>query len=144
MMEPTANALHAGCLGNVNADVDLPRPLGPLRAALAGRQRDRARRAAAIAALAEAAPPRERTFDGLTFTEVVAVDAHRGRASPQNVIPDRVDLPRQPALRPGHARPPRPRRACTRSCDGPGRELVVDLQRAVGARCTSATRSCSA
>ena len=44
MMEPTACELHAGCLGQHQRDVDVPRALGPLRAALAGRQRDRARR----------------------------------------------------------------------------------------------------
>ena len=37
------NAMHAGCLGNVNATLDLPRAQRPLRAAVAGRQRDRAR-----------------------------------------------------------------------------------------------------
>ena len=43
VMEPTDNELHAGCVGNINADVDVPRPLRALRAALAGRQRDQPR-----------------------------------------------------------------------------------------------------
>ena len=44
MMEPTDNAIHAGCLGNVNATWTFHGVAGPLRAAVAGRQRDPPRR----------------------------------------------------------------------------------------------------
>ena len=44
VMEPTDNDLHAGCVGNINAHVGVPRALGPFRAAVAGRQRDQPRR----------------------------------------------------------------------------------------------------
>ena len=44
MMEPTDNAIHAGCLGNINATWTLPRRRGPLRAAVVRRQRDPPRR----------------------------------------------------------------------------------------------------
>ena len=40
VMEPTDNDLHAGCLGQHQRDVDVPRALRALRAAVAGRQRD--------------------------------------------------------------------------------------------------------
>ena len=40
VMEPTDNELHAGCLGQHQRHVDVPRALRALRAAVAGRQRD--------------------------------------------------------------------------------------------------------
>ena len=45
VMEPTDNELHAGCVGQHQRDMGVPRALRALRAALAGRQRHQPRRA---------------------------------------------------------------------------------------------------
>ena len=96
MMEPTANELHAGCVGNVNATWTFHGRSGhsarPWDA-------DNAIHAAArgIASLAE--PEREEhVFDGLTFYEVASVtaDPRRDRAE-RDPRPRR--LPRQLPLR---------------------------------------------
>lgn len=88
MMEPTDNAIHAGCLGNVNATWSFggrsghsARPWDADNAIV--------RAAGSIARLTEAAPPVQRTFDGLTFTEVVSVTQIHGGIA-ENVIPDAV------------------------------------------------------
>jgi succinyl-diaminopimelate desuccinylase len=71
VMEPTANALHAGCLGNVNATWTFHGRSGhSARPWLADNAIHRA--AAGIHALAQV-PPAPRDFDGLRFTEVVSV-----------------------------------------------------------------------
>jgi succinyl-diaminopimelate desuccinylase len=88
VMEPTANALHAGCVGNINA-----------RVVAHGRSGHSARPWTAdnaIHSLAEtiatiAAQPYEpREFDGLTFTEAMSVVSVEGGIA-QNVIPDRAE-----------------------------------------------------
>ena len=85
MMEPTANAVQAGCLGNINA-----RWIFRGRSAHSGRPwlGDNAihRGGAGISAIA-AVPPEEHDFDGLRFTEVVSVTHVQGGIA-QNVIPD--------------------------------------------------------
>jgi succinyl-diaminopimelate desuccinylase len=88
MMEPTANELHAGCVGNVNATWTFhgrsghsARPWDAVNAIHAA--------APAIASLA-AFEREEHVFDGLTFYEVASVTEIRGGIA-QNVIPDRVD-----------------------------------------------------
>jgi succinyl-diaminopimelate desuccinylase len=89
MMEPTANALHAGCLGNINATWTFHGRSGhSARPWQADNAIDRA--AAGIVRLAAAAPPDRRVFDGLEFTEVVSVTQIAGGIA-QNVIPDRVE-----------------------------------------------------
>ena len=88
MMEPTANELHAGCLGNVNATWTFHGRSGhSARPWLA----DNAIHAAArgIASLARH-EREERVFDGLAFYEVASVTQVRGGIA-QNVVPDRVD-----------------------------------------------------
>jgi succinyl-diaminopimelate desuccinylase len=84
VMEPTANAIHAGCLGNVNATWTFHGRSGhSARPWLADNAIHRA--AAGIHALALVAPqPRE--FDGLRFTEVVSVTRIAGGIA-ANVIP---------------------------------------------------------
>jgi succinyl-diaminopimelate desuccinylase len=88
MMEPTANELHAGCLGNVNATWTFTGRSGhsarPWDA-------DNAIHAAArgIAALAEF-DREEHSFDGLSFFEVASVTRIAGGIA-QNVVPDRVE-----------------------------------------------------
>jgi succinyl-diaminopimelate desuccinylase len=87
MMEPTANAIQAGCLGNVNATWTFSGRSGhSARPWLADNAIHRA--AAGIHALAQV-PPAEHEFDGLRFTEVVSVTGIGGGIA-QNVIPDRA------------------------------------------------------
>src|SRR5881409_1846404 len=71
VMEPTANAVQAGCLGNVNATWTFHGRSGhSARPWLADNALERA--AAGIHSLAQV-PPTPREFDGLRFTEVVSV-----------------------------------------------------------------------
>jgi succinyl-diaminopimelate desuccinylase len=120
MMEPTANELHAGCVGNVNATWTFHGRSGhsarPWEA-------DNAIHAAArgIASLA-ACEREELVFDGLTFYEVASVTQIRGGIA-QNVIPDRVDCHVNYRFAPG--RPPEAARARLRELC-PGGELTID------------------
>jgi succinyl-diaminopimelate desuccinylase len=85
MMEPTANDLHMGCLGNVNATWTFHGRSGhSARPWLADNAIHRA--AEGIHALAQV-PPVEHEFDGLRFTEVVSVTQVAGGIA-GNVIPD--------------------------------------------------------
>jgi succinyl-diaminopimelate desuccinylase len=84
MMEPTANALHAGCLGNINAVWTFHGRSGhSARPWLADNAIHRA--AEGIHALA-AVEPAPHDFDGLRFTEVVSVTRIAGGIA-GNVIP---------------------------------------------------------
>ncbi|HEX8106064.1 MAG TPA: succinyl-diaminopimelate desuccinylase [Solirubrobacteraceae bacterium] len=88
MMEPTDNAIHAGCLGNLNAEWTFRGRSGhSARPWLADNAIERA--AAGITALA-AAGPRDVEFEGLVFREVASVTRIAGGIA-GNVIPDRVD-----------------------------------------------------
>ena len=87
VMEPTANAVQAGCLGNINATWTFHGRSGhSARPWLADNAIHRA--ADGIAALARV-PAEEHVFDGLRFTEVVSVTRIEGGIA-QNVVPDRV------------------------------------------------------
>ena len=112
-MEPTANALHAGCVGNINARIVAHGRSGHSRAAVDGGQRDpppRRRRSQTVAAQ----PYEEREFEGLTFVEAMSVVTIEGGIA-QNVIPDRaealVNYRYAPGRAPerGRAPPARPR-----------------------------------
>jgi succinyl-diaminopimelate desuccinylase len=84
VMEPTANALHAGCLGNVNASWTFHGTAGhSARPWLADNAIHRA--AAGIARLAQV-PPAPVSFGGLTFTEVASVTRIAGGIA-DNVVP---------------------------------------------------------
>ena len=84
VMEPTANAIHAGCLGNVNASWTFHGRSGhSARPWLADNAIHRA--AAGIEALAKV-PAEPRDFDGLRFTQVVSVTGIEGGIA-MNVIP---------------------------------------------------------
>jgi succinyl-diaminopimelate desuccinylase len=85
VMEPTGNALHAGCVGNINATWTVRGVAGhSARPWLADNAIHRAGRG--IAALAGVEPV-DHEFAGLTFREVVsAVTIHGGVA--RNVVPD--------------------------------------------------------
>jgi succinyl-diaminopimelate desuccinylase len=120
MMEPTANELHAGCVGNAGATWTFHGRSGhsarPWDA-------DNAIHAAArgIASLAER-EREEHVFDGLTFYEVASVTEIRGGIA-QNVIPDRVDCHVNYRFAPGRS-PDEARARLRELC--PGGELTVD------------------
>jgi succinyl-diaminopimelate desuccinylase len=85
MMEPTANAIQAGCLGNINATWSFQGRSGhSARPWLADNAIHRA--AEGIVALA-AHPPVDHEFDGLVYTEVASVTQIHGGIA-QNVVPD--------------------------------------------------------
>jgi succinyl-diaminopimelate desuccinylase len=87
MMEPTDNAIHAGCLGNINATWTFTGRAGHSARPWDG---DNAihKAARAIAALAEH-EPEEHDFDGLKFYEVVSTTMVEGGIA-TNVVPDRA------------------------------------------------------
>ena len=88
MMEPTDNAIHAGCLGNINATWTFRGRSGhSARPWTADNAIERA--AAGIGALA-AHEPVDHDFDGLRFVEVASVTTIRGGIA-ANVIPDLVE-----------------------------------------------------
>jgi succinyl-diaminopimelate desuccinylase len=104
VMEPTANAIHAGCLGNINATWTFHGRSGhSARPWLADNAIHRAARG--IAALAEL-EPQEREFDGLPFTQVVSVTRVSGGIA-DNVIPAEavahVNFRYAPGTSPGEA-----------------------------------------
>jgi succinyl-diaminopimelate desuccinylase len=85
VMEPTDNAIHAGCLGNINAAWTFPGTSGhSARPWFADNAIHRA--AAGIDALAQV-PYEPREFDGLRFTQVVSVTRISGGIA-DNVVPD--------------------------------------------------------
>jgi succinyl-diaminopimelate desuccinylase len=85
VMEPTANQIHAGCLGNINATWTFRGRAGhSARPWLADNAIHRA--AAGVAELARLEPVAYE-FAGLTFTEVVSAVMVRGGVA-RNVIPD--------------------------------------------------------
>jgi succinyl-diaminopimelate desuccinylase len=85
VMEPTANAIHAGCLGNINATWTFHGRSGhSARPWLADNAIHRA--GAGIAALAQV-PAEPHEHDGLRFTQVVSVTRVSGGIA-DNVIPD--------------------------------------------------------
>jgi succinyl-diaminopimelate desuccinylase len=88
VMEPTDCAIHAGCLGNINARWAFQGRSGhSARPWLADNAIERA--AAGIVALA-AHPPNPVTFDGLEFVEVATVTRISGGIA-TNVVPDLVE-----------------------------------------------------
>ena len=123
MMEPTDNELHAGCLGNVNATWTFTGRSGhSARPWQADNAIERAARA--IAALTDAAPPEQVSFEGLTFTEVVSVTRISGGIA-QNVIPDRVVCHVNQRYAPGRA--PEDAEARLRAlCAAEGSTLQID------------------
>jgi succinyl-diaminopimelate desuccinylase len=119
VMEPTANALHAGCVGNINA-----------RVVAEGRSGHSARPwtadnaihklAPVIARIAEQ-PYEQREFDGLTFTEAMSVVTVGGGIA-QNVVPDRAEAAVNYRYAPG--RTPEDAERQLHSVVGEGLEIV--------------------
>jgi succinyl-diaminopimelate desuccinylase len=122
VMEPTANALHAGCLGNVNATWTFHGVSGhSARPWLADNAIERAARA--IAELTDAAPPQPAAFDGLEFVEAISVVGIEGGIA-QNVIPDRVTAQVNYRYAPGRSAADADAHLHA-LCDGDGRELEI-------------------
>jgi len=98
VMEPTANTIEVGCLGNLNATITVTG-----RAAHSARpwhgENAIHRAIAALAPLAEL-PVRDVTVEGLTFREVVSVTTISGGVA-SNVVPDRVEAGVNYRYRPG-------------------------------------------
>jgi succinyl-diaminopimelate desuccinylase len=85
VLEPTSNAVHAGCLGNVNATWTFRGRSGhSARPWLADNAIHRLARG--VSELADV-PATEHVYDGLTFTEVVSVTRIEGGIA-LNVVPD--------------------------------------------------------
>jgi succinyl-diaminopimelate desuccinylase len=85
VMEPTANQLHAGCVGNINATWTFRGVAGhSARPWLADNAIHRAGRGIAELAALE---PVDHEFAGLTFREVISAVTVRGGVA-RNVIPD--------------------------------------------------------
>jgi succinyl-diaminopimelate desuccinylase len=135
MMEPTANELHAGCVGNMNATWTFTG-----RSAHSARPWDGANAihaaARGIAQLADF--DREaHVFDGLTFYEVASVTEIEGGIA-SNVVPDRAVCGVNYRFAPGRtpeAAEARLRELC------PGGELVVDSLAPSGPVATSNPRA---
>jgi succinyl-diaminopimelate desuccinylase len=121
MMEPTDNALHAGCLGNVNATWTFTG-----RAGHSARpwDADNAIHTAArgIAALAEH-EPEAHDFDGLRFYEVASVTQVAGGIA-ANVIPDRAECHVNYRYAPGRS-PQAAEARLAELCGGTGELLVT-------------------
>ncbi len=128
VMEPTANRLQAGCVGNIMATLVARGTSGHSARPW---QADNAihRLAEGIAAIA-AQPYDEQVFEGLTFTEAMSVTlVHGGIAI--NVIPDRAEAQVNFRYAPGrtpHAAEERLREVCA-----PFGELTIDSNAPSGA-----------
>ncbi len=99
VMEPTANAIEVGCLGNLNATVTVTGRAAHSARPWLGENAIHD----AIAALAPLAdlPVRDVTIDGLTFREVVSVTTIGGGVA-ANVVPHRVEATVNYRYPPGH------------------------------------------
>ncbi|HEX2087302.1 MAG TPA: succinyl-diaminopimelate desuccinylase [Solirubrobacteraceae bacterium] len=119
VMEPTGNALHAGCVGNINARIVA---IGRSGHSARPWHADNAihRLAPLITAVAEQ-PYEERTFDGLTFVEAMSVVTVAGGIA-QNVVPDRAEAVVNYRYAPGRA--PQEAEARLREVVGEGVEVL--------------------
>jgi succinyl-diaminopimelate desuccinylase len=123
VMEPTANAIHAGCLGNISATWTFHGVSGhSARPWLADNAIERAARA--IAELSRVAPPQREQFEGLEFVEAISVVGIEGGIA-RNVIPDRVTAQVNYRYAPGRAAADADRRL-HELCDGEHRELDIE------------------
>jgi succinyl-diaminopimelate desuccinylase len=121
VMEPTSNAIHAGCLGNVNATWTFRGRSGhSARPWFADNAIHRA--AEGIHALAQVAPV-EHEFHGLRFTEVVSVTRVSGGIA-SNVIPGEAVAGVNYRYAPG--RTPQEAEAWLRSLCEPYGTLTID------------------
>ncbi len=128
MMEPTDNALHAGCLGNVNATWTFRGVSGhSARPWFADNAITHA--AAGVTALA-VHEPEPHDFDGLRFVEVASVTRIAGGIA-SNVIPDRAEAHVNFRYAPGRT-PQEAEARLVELCKGHG-ELRIDANAPSGA-----------
>jgi succinyl-diaminopimelate desuccinylase len=100
VMEPTANRLEVGCLGNLTTTVTVTgRAAHSARPWLGDNAIHRA--IAALAPLADL-PDRDVTIEGLTYREVMSVTTIEGGVA-ANVVPDRVEARVNFRYAPSHA-----------------------------------------
>jgi succinyl-diaminopimelate desuccinylase len=131
MMEPTDNAIHAGCLGNINATWSFHGVAGhSARPWLADNAIHKA--AAGIAALA-AHEPEPHDFDGLRFIEVASVTRIAGGIA-SNVVPDLAEATLNYRYAPGRS-PQEAEARLAELCAGLG-ELRIDGHAPSGAVAT--------
>ncbi len=134
MMEPTDNTIHAGCLGNINATWTFSGQSGhSARPWQADNAIERAARG--IVRLTDAAPPVQRAFDGLTFTEVVSVTKISGGIA-ENVIPDTVQAHVNQRYAPGTT-PAEAEARLQALCSGDGETLSITSNAPSGAVCAA-------
>ena len=128
VMEPTANRLQAGCVGNIMATLVAHGTSGHSARPW---QADNAihRLAHGIAAIA-AEPYEERVFEGLRFTEAMSVTLVEGGIA-INVIPDRARA--QVNFRYAPGRTPEDAEARLRAVCAPHGELTIDSNAPSGA-----------
>ena len=125
VMEPTANGVQAGCLGNINATWTFRGTAGhSARPWLADNAVHRlAHGVAGVAAV----PPEPHRFDGLEFVEVTSITQVSGGIA-RNVIPDAAVAYVNHRFPPGRS-PQDAERRLRELCDGaddPHAELVID------------------
>ncbi len=121
MMEPTDNALHAGCLGNLNATWTFHGVAGhSARPWFADNAITHA--AAGVTALA-AHPPEPHDFDGLEFVEVASVTKIEGGIA-MNVIPAEATAHVNYRYAPGRT-PEEAEARLAELCDGHGELRIV-------------------
>ena len=120
MMEPTANQLHAGCLGNIAARVEFHGVAAHSARPWLGRNaiHDAVR---GLSRLIEA-PIHDVELDGLVFREVVSVTTIEGGVA-NNVVPDRVSCGVN--FRYAASRSPEQAEARLRELAGPEVDLTV-------------------
>jgi succinyl-diaminopimelate desuccinylase len=101
VMEPTANRIEVGCLGNLTATVTVTGEAAHTARPWLGRNAIHG----AIEALAPFAdlPPKDVTIDGLTYREVASVTTIAGGTA-TNVVPDRVTATVNLRYAPTHSR----------------------------------------
>ena len=123
MLEPTDNALHARLPREPERRARLPRRERPLRAALDGRERDRARRRGA-----RAHPPRPAARGGAAAASRSSRSATATRLEggiAANVVPDRATCLLNLPLRAGPLAPQRRRRASATLAERAGADEVA-------------------
>lgn len=130
VMEPTDNAIHAGCLGNVNATWTFRGRSG--HSARPWQADNAIERAARGVVHLAGHPPVPLEFEGLEFVEVASVTRVAGGIA-ANVIPDRVECHVNFRYAPG--RTPEAAEARLRELCGGHGELAVDSNAPSGAVC---------
>lgn len=120
VLEPTANRLELGCLGNLTANVTFTGEAAHTARPWLGRNAIHA----AVRALAPLAdlPPRDVPIDGLTYREVASVTRIAGGVA-TNVVPDRVEAIVNLRYAPTHSREDAERRLA----DLVGHDARVDV-----------------